>query len=261
MTDRPKFWFEGKGPTHFYKFRGISDFTKKIITEQALYFGSADDFNDPFDFLPIFTMDGSRSELRTYLEGTQEGRSRADRRRIAAQIMDDPKYPQYVEGALAVAQTELAQVRKSTGLLCLAARPDHMLLWGHYADSHRGIALRFKPKKDDGLFASASPVTYQKDRPTLSFVQHNTLMLHKLALLTKADFWAYEDEWRIVKETGSKGAHKFAPASLDGIILGAKTPSDDERKVRDWVASAGLSVEWLRASIHKETFSLDIGFA
>lgn len=259
MRDRPNFWFEGNGPSHFYKFRGVSDLTKKIITDHELYFGSAEDFNDPFDFLPIFTMDGSRSDVQRYLEWTQEGRSRADRRRFASQMLKDPDFPNYVKQAMGIADAELVEVRKTTGLLCLAARPDHMLLWGHYADSHRGIALRFKPQKGDGLFESACPVTYQEDRPKLSLVQHDTPHLAKLALFTKADFWAYEEEWRIIKGTGSKGAHKFAASSLDGIVLGAKTSSDDERKIRDWVASAGLSVEWLRASIHKEKFSLNIG--
>ncbi|WP_235695876.1 MULTISPECIES: DUF2971 domain-containing protein [Agrobacterium] len=252
-------WSDNSGPTHFYKFRGVSDFTKMIVTRNELYFGSAEDFNDPFDFLPIFTMDGSPTQVKEYLANTQEGRSRSDKRKFAAQIMKDPKYRDYVREALQVAEAELAKVRKSTGLFCLAARADHILLWGHYADSHRGIALRFKPQKGDGFFETACKVSYEKDRPKLSFVQHDTVMLHKLALLTKADFWSYEDEWRIVKETGSKGPHKFAASALDGIVLGAKISDEDERKVRDWVAEAGLNVEWLRASIHKDTFSLEIG--
>ncbi len=244
---------------YIYKFRGVSDLTKNIITNKELYFGSAEDFNDPFDFLPIFTMDGSPSEVQRYLESTQEKRSRADRRKFASQMLKDPAFPKYVEKAIGVANAELVKVRKTTGLFCLAARPDHMLLWGHYADSHRGIALRFRPQKGDGLFESASPVAYQDDRPKLSLVQHDTAHLTKLGLLTKADFWAYEEEWRIIKGPGNKGLHKFAGSSLDGIVLGAKTSSDDERNIREWVAGAGLSVEWLRASIHEEKFGLNIG--
>lgn len=256
---KPNFWFEGNGPSHFYKFRAVGDWTKKIITDQKLYFGSADDFNDPFDFLPIFTMDGTSSEVQRYLRSTQENRSRGDRRRFASKIVKDPSFPKYKERAIGIANAELVEVRKTTGLLCLAARPDHMLLWGHYADSHRGIALRFKPQKGDRLFESACRVTYQEDRPRVSLVQHDTAYRTQLALLTKAEFWAYEEEWRIIKEPGTRGAHKFAGSSLDGIVLGAKTSSDDEAKLREWVASAGLNVEWLRASIHEEKFSLIIG--
>lgn len=259
MRDGPKFWFEGNGPSHFFKFRGFSDRTKKIITDKELYFGSAEDFNDPFDFLPVFTMDGLQSEVQQYLESTQEKRSRAERRKFASKMLKDPSFPKYKEQAIGIANAELVKVRKTTGILCLAARPDHMLLWGHYADSHRGIALRFKPQKGDQLFESACPVTYQEDRPKLSLVQHSTARLTELGLLTKADFWAYEEEWRIIKGPGSEGAHKFAASSLDGIILGAKTSTDHEREIRGWVASAGLSVEWLRASIHKEKFTLNIG--
>lgn len=252
------FWFEGNGPSYFYKFRDISKFTRTIIVKSELYFGSAEDFNDPFDFLPIFTMKADRKPLQRYLEDTVPNRPRAERRKFAAQIISAPNFPEYEKQAMAVAQAELEKVRRSSGLLCLSSRSEHMLLWSHYANSHRGIALRFRPEKGDGFFERACEVTYQRAREKLNFVLHDTMTLHKLGLLTKADFWSYENEWRIVGQPGSKGGHKFPAASLDGIILGAKISEEDEREVREWVSNSGRSVEWLRAKVHNEEFRLDI---
>ncbi|TKW63711.1 MAG: DUF2971 domain-containing protein [Paracoccus denitrificans] len=259
MTKKPlNFWFEGGGPAHLYKFRQINDFTRSLIIDQVLYFNSADDFNDPFDFLPIFTMRAPRADLLRYLESTVLNKPRRERRMIAAQIIQDPKYPEYEKQALAIAAAELAKVRRSSGIMCLSSRPDHMLQWGHYADSHKGLALRFRPQKGDGYFESACPVVYQRTRPKLNFVLQDTVSMHRQALLTKADFWSYEEEWRIVKGLGTKGNHKFPVSSLDGIILGAKISEEHERSVRDWAASARLEVEWLRAVLHEDEFGLRI---
>lgn len=252
------FWFEGEGPEHFYKFRDINENTQTIITKSELYFGSADDFNDPFDFLPVFTMEADRSSVLRYLESTVPHLSRADRRRFAAERFRDPNFANHVKQAIATADASLTKVRKSSGLLCLSSRPDHMLLWGHYANSHTGIALRFKPAKGDGFFETASEVVYQQRRDKVNLVLHDTVEKHKLALLTKADFWAYEEEWRIVGEPGSKGVRQYPDGSLDGIILGAKISEENERKVRGWVDQSGKKVEWLRARVHPEEFRLDI---
>lgn len=259
MTMTPlSFWFEGGGPTHFYKFRSINEFTKDIIVKQRLFFNSADGFNDPFDFLPVFTMKAPIDALQRYLEGAAPGKNRVERKAFARRILSDPKYPEYEKEAIKVAYTEADTVRKTTGLLSLSSRADHMLLWGHYADSHKGIALRFKPEKGDGYFESACPVTYQRDRPKLNLVLESTVTLHRHGLLTKADYWSYEEEWRIVKGVGSKGSHEFPMTSLDGIVLGAKISQDDERLVRDWANLSGANVEWLRAKVHGEEFALVI---
>ncbi len=251
-------WLHGNGPSHFYKFRDVNEFTKRIVIDNELYFGSAEDFNDPFDFLPTFTMEAPQASLRRYLESAVPDRPRADRRLFARERIKDPKFPEHKAQAIAIAEAELAKVRRNTGLLCLAARPDHMLLWGHYANSHRGIALRFKPQKGDGYFEAACKVTYQRERPKCNLVLNDTMTNFKLALLTKADFWSYEEEWRIVKEPGSKGPHTFSASSLDGIILGAKISKEHEDEVRGWIATSGRDVELMKAAINKENFGLEI---
>lgn len=252
------FWFEGRGPSHFYKFRSVDDNTKKIITNHEMYFNSADAFNDPFDFLPTLSMKARNAELKKYFEETLPNGNRTEKRRHAAKIMSDPNYHKYEEQALRIGASSLAGIRKNAGILCIAACPNHMLLWGHYADSHKGIALRFKPKKGDKYFENACSVTYQQERPEFNFVTNDTITNYKRALLTKADFWSYEKEWRIFLGANSKGAHKFPSESLDGIILGAKITTEDENKVRDWVRNSGHEVEWLRAIEHPTEFRLEI---
>jgi hypothetical protein len=73
----------------------------------------------------------------------------------------------------------------------------HPLLWGHYADKHKGICLGFEVQ-DENFF---EPVNYVDSRPTLKDFGCSSLSEIKESqmrqiLFTKWDAWAYEEEYR-----------------------------------------------------------------
>ncbi|MBB3445486.1 hypothetical protein FHT93_005365, partial [Rhizobium sp. BK379] len=81
------------------------------------------ELNDPFDFVGIATINA------TDLETVRDVRAKLD---------------------------------KEKGLLCMSTTWQQPLLWGHYADSHKGMCLGFEvPTK---LWKA---LTYRKSRPTL----------------------------------------------------------------------------------------------
>lgn len=88
-------------------------------------------------------------------------------------------------------------VNDAYGLLCLSTCWTHPMLWGHYAESHRGLCLGFDVP-DDGPFY---PVRYVHDRPTLQDFGRTRPEeldgddLVKM-LFSKFDAWAYESEYR-----------------------------------------------------------------
>jgi hypothetical protein len=63
------------------------------------------------------------------------------------------------------------------------------LLWSHYADRHRGLALGFDVNEQ-----ILKQVSYVKDRPVLEEINIETA--HRL-LFTKYEDWHYEQEARI----------------------------------------------------------------
>ena len=73
------------------------------------------------------------------------------------------------------------------------------------------------------------------------------------AVFTKAAFWEYEQEWRILNSKGGPRTEGFPPELLDGVILGAKISSEHEATIRRWVRKRGVPTELLRARID-ETF-------
>ena len=78
----------------------------------------------------------------------------------------------------------------------------NILMWSHYADSHRGACLQFDTRKWDPRKYRPGYVVrnvrYSMRRPLVSLsrkAQQNTELLNKIAF-TKHKNWYYEQEWR-----------------------------------------------------------------
>jgi hypothetical protein len=84
-------------------------------------------------------------------------------------------------------------------------------MWSHYADSHQGAVLEFRPIIELGtatLFAR--PVVYSREVPVAATLEKYVgfLLGEKLkpdtsnamtkSIYTKSSVWAYENEWRIL---------------------------------------------------------------
>lgn len=91
-----------------------------------------------------------------------------------------------VRQALKNTKDEMAQ---QCGLLCFSLDWHNPLLWSHYADRHRGIALGFDI--DDQILR---PVSYRRTRPILKTID---LKVPDWLLYTKYVDWEYEHEARI----------------------------------------------------------------
>jgi hypothetical protein len=75
------------------------------------------------------------------------------------------------------------------GMICFSKDWTNPLLWGHYADKHRGMALGFD-LDDRGI----KPVKYVTERPVFR-IPPTKASVDEL-LFTKFVDWKYEEEWR-----------------------------------------------------------------
>jgi len=81
------------------------------------------------------------------------------------------------------------QMAQCYGVLCFSLAWHNPLLWSHYADRHRGIALGFDVS-DEIL----ERISYVEERATLTRIEFETA---KSLLFTKYVDWKYEQEARI----------------------------------------------------------------
>ena len=120
------------------------------------------------------------------------------------------------------------QTSKKIGLLCFSMDWNNPLLWSHYADRHRGVALEFEI--DDGFVV---PVRYSLSRLRLNVphILSSGGFAEELAeqlASTKSKHWAYEEEVRVpvalsqcVLESGLHFEKLTEHVKIVGVVLGA----------------------------------------
>jgi hypothetical protein len=142
----------GDDVQHLYKYRSLAgvsaQFVERLILHNELYFPRPNEFNDPFDCCPVPSLRATRDEFARYLNDLYKRRmprlSRADRRHSVTAILRDSLRDHRSKAAIEAFKRALDEAVNSAGVLSLSAKPDHILMWSHYADSHQGICLRFR---------------------------------------------------------------------------------------------------------------------
>src|SRR6202021_2172446 len=82
--------------------------------------------------------------------------------------------------------------------VCATREP--ILMWTHYADGHKGIALHFNPRVTpfDRVFTVHYHGRYP-EHPFPAFESVATSGASRAMLYTKAAGWAYEEERRVIR--------------------------------------------------------------
>lgn len=162
-------------------FRGINrDF--ETITEPALWLCNAYHLNDPFDCAFI----NRSNEQDLYFQSRADSINRQNK----------------------------------TFISCFSERSDSMVMWGTYANCHRGICVGYSLKELVVNF-NCLPVIYEEALP--QYTDDTSILINTM---TKYIDWKYEHEWRIVEISEAqrnKVGYKIAFVKPKEIILGVKS--------------------------------------
>lgn len=159
-------------PMRFFHFLN-EEFGLKVLKERRLKIARIMELNDPFELLGV---DLSDCNHRRIFNETKETLS------------------------------------KSNGLLCFSKNWQNPVLWGHYANKHRGICLGF-----DMPHGLPTKVDYVKTRFTSPPVLDEAFM--KKLLVTKFIHWAYEEEYRAYISLEDKIEGLFYADFSDSLVL------------------------------------------
>ena len=151
---------------------------------------------------------------------------------------------------------------KEHGIISFCKTWSEPLLWSHYADNHRGLALGFDLKDRVGY-----PVEYtdkrvqipQSVRNVSTFGEH--LSFHESITVTKHDAWSYEQEVRVFPDLNSsiyENGFYFRTfkdiEKLSQVIIGADYSSLQNSNLADELQRKG--VEILTARLAFKNFSV-----
>lgn len=135
------------------------------------------------------------------------------------------------------------QTYKDFKVSCFTVKNDNMLMWSHYANSHKGFCIEYEiPPVGNGsneLHQNLYPVIYCNDMSDVTkeiLVNSNNNLgneeLHNLyikALLRKGLDWKYEQEWRLLFYSKTRFPYVFFP--IKKVYLGHYMPFDERAKI------------------------------
>jgi hypothetical protein len=251
--------------TKFYKYRSMNGDAaarvERTVLQDEIYFAAATSFNDPFDLRPAFSLqatpDVQREDYLRMSTNFDPGMSEGDRAAEADKVMATSMSADDIGFTTAAIQTiHNHHMSTAIGVLCVSTKPDDILMWSHYADSHRGICLEFD--RTGKFMAHAQKVQYSHERVPINPYDDNYEVMMEKALLTKSEHWSYESEWRLCRYEGGPGVVKFRPANLTGIIIGALASAATASTVMTWVRQRSTPMNIYRASVSSKKFELHI---
>lgn len=216
----------GTVPNRLYKFlssesKYFSVAMEDLMLRNRVRLSSRKDFNDPFDTMFGIDFPSSPEIFTSFIEGI------ATRRDPTEPNMD------YVERAKADPEKfredvahSIGRSLDSIGIYSLTENVDHPLMWAHYANSHKGIALVFRhgTKETFGAF----PMRYQDHFPR-ALIDEDGIPLQYA--FVKGRDWEYEREWRMAHPNAAHTSLDLPHNYFAGIVFGAMA----EQKTYDFM--------------------------
>lgn len=212
-------------PPRLYKYQALTAQALAALKVRTIWFARPSTLNDPFDCrVPWNLAPVTVEECKRLLRDTDDPRFSEIAQKQG--YLDQTGAPTaaflaVIEGVAMRQFADFARtVYEDRGVACFSEAPDNSLLWSHYGGAHRGICLEFDTSSP--WLNRLHRVRYSDKLPDLNAVDvllgtgGNIMSL----LLTKAECWSYEREWRAIHEEVDK-AYGYGVDGLKGIYLGA----------------------------------------
>jgi hypothetical protein len=230
---------------------------KHLFTDRKLYHSLPSQFNDPFECKPHFTWPQEPKILEQHfiklLMG--QGHNKNEAEEIAAKTINDPKLTQ--KNIQDTIHSILAKVR-----ICSFTTSNYnLLLWSHYANSHRGFCVEFDATKLP--ISSAFKVKYSDEYPKAIWPPYNDLF-NLIPLLVKSEDWSYEEEFRTLLVSWAKEKPDNDGESLilsgneiKNVYLGSNIEEKNKMRIIDIVKQGDFNPRIWTTSLSKSSFSLE----
>lgn len=235
----------GDVPSCLYKYRTI-DSVKKLLENHCIYFPSCRELNDPFESAVNLLKEYTPKQY--YDSFVFAGMTPEEAKELTRQVFSG-----IIDGDTII-KNLTEKVISSVGYYCMTTKPDNLLMWAHYADSHKGVCLKFDILKDLDSFLVPVPVDYNSRYKDFDCLNGDLLSV----LRRKSPDWMYEDEYRIIK-TDHQGLWNIKQDCLVEIIFGCRTSEKDKESIISLANSSGFTgITYFEAREKKDSYGLNI---
>jgi len=243
------------------------EWLEQTILKNKICLSNPGNFNDPWDCRPYFSLNvddpNYNKKIKEFLI------------ELAEEVPgEDDAKDQYIHSLKNSNSEELkGLIKEFSGIFvqayrvrCLTTERSSVLMWGHYAESHKGICLEFDTHKN--VFGDAEKVDYVSEYPLFDITDIHVLA--NTVLITKSKVWKKEKEYRlIVLDKGTKlptngmlvAENNFLPIpenSLKAVIMGCMMPESNREQVKDLINKSGKPIQLKEAVRHPNKYELTI---
>lgn len=264
-----------------------------VLKNKAIRFSQPSAFNDPFEFKPVISTVASPEYLKNYFNDNfdtlvdekisklpahfRNQVSKSDLREVLGGFLSEnsSSVNKILQNTAAKASEVFTEKSNEfIGVLSLTEKNDNLLMWSHYADSHRGFCVCFdatadffnrrRSEKDE--FYHLRKVRYLAKRPSKSMMDISSTEM----FLLKSDVWEYEQEWRmcsvltdadLIIEQIVPAVHLFSfPGSIvTEVIVGANADEALITSIKDILSNEPefSHVRFKRAKVSSADFALE----
>ena len=238
---------------------------KQLLAGRA-FFPILASFNDPFEGRMSFNL-GDPATFHQRLQKSLE-RIAINRNFEPPGQLDNVDPIRFVQN---MTESHQRGMRAEHRFFCLCGTREHPLLWSHYGDCHRGICLHFGHKTHP--FGHALKVEYEDSYPEVEVLPdmgRDEAELLRRSVLTKAAYWAYEHEYRVVSIrddnptwhldcpwSEDRSILYFNPKCIVAVTIGAEMHPDAEADFRCLLSAMRPDIKVERAVLKKNQYALE----
>ena len=238
------------------------EFQRKILTHNELYLSSPNQFNDPFDSTLPFQyrkrdLKPRKIYKRMYAMSLIEWphlphfeRDRIIKERIGSGAFIDSKYSKERH------EIFIKEINEEIGIFSLSENNSNILMWSHYADSHKGYCIGLDYNILLKIAKTMGSVKYSDKFPKLSLFPKSPVDDFMQLFITKSEDWAYEKEVRIIMRFKARQTIKIPDNCIKEIILGYKMEKKHKNEIMEIIKTKSSPVEIYEATANGERFKL-----
>jgi len=212
-------------PSKLYRYQPFNATTLANLKNRLWYFSSPTAFNDPYECRhDLRTLNSSASAIELFRAAL---RSDVEKGKVEFEELlnlGPAELAQSLDRQFAESSDQVFRSLQGRGVCCFSARVDSLLMWGHYADGHRGFCLEFDTSSTH--FDKFKKVEYFQECPSLSIsrmLAGETDSAFDAIMCSKPADWAHEEEWRALHEKAGT-EYCFGTEALSGVYFGARMP-------------------------------------
>lgn len=218
---------KGHVPPKLYRYMEFGKWWKENLFKGSIHLSEPKTFNDPFDSVPFVNMEEFWDKY---------GRSLFE--------MNNGLDLEMKEREVILAYNEMVKfTQEEMRVCCFTERKDSLLMWAHYAQSHKGFCIEYDTSKmPDNIRKIFLPVIYQKQiyDSTHDFKPDGNNIFN--FLFYKSDEWSYEKEWRIaVYNKQIRKEMNFADY-ISSVYLGIKCEKENKQEILEWAKEKGITI-------------------